>query len=349
MTENLFNVLGVLTAFITVMLIFSIAVTSLVQATQGLLRWRARNLQNSLAKILGSALGEGHGRNTREDAIAILNEADAALINTKLDPKGMVSRFFGPQLSWMEPDELDRELLKQRKLGLTYEQKTDVSQKFRRSHHVMRKVFLRRVRLATIGWAFVIAVYYQISAPALLEELSADPQLVAQLEEQGRDMLQHADEGDPDDETKGAAEEGVASRAFFQLQPWQDGWCFFYHSKKADPECKAAATDPPGSWFERMQWSNIIGMLITVSLLSLGAPFWFDMLKSVVNLKDTIAREGNSDDSGDPKTGAAQETKSTDDRIELLTERMYATNNPIIKASLQKEINDLRLIKAEYP
>ena len=77
MTENLFNVLGVLTAFITVMLIFSIAVTSLVQATQGLLRWRARNLQNSLAKILESALGEGHGRDTLEDAIAILNGSTA--------------------------------------------------------------------------------------------------------------------------------------------------------------------------------------------------------------------------------------------------------------------------------
>ena len=79
MTEYLFDVLGVLIAFITVMLIFSIVITSLVQATQGLLRWRARNLQIGLAKILKSVQEEGSKDNPRENAIAILNQSDAAL------------------------------------------------------------------------------------------------------------------------------------------------------------------------------------------------------------------------------------------------------------------------------
>jgi hypothetical protein len=242
----------------------------------------------------------------------------------------------------MEPDELDRELRKQRQLGLSDAQKTDISQKFRRSQDAMSKVFLRRVRLATIIWAFLIAFYYQLSAPNLLEEFSGNPELVKQLEDQGRDMLERSDDNG---ESPPSGNGEPSEKIYFQLQPWESGWCFFYHSASADPNCKSAA-EPPKNTFERVQWSNIFGILITMLLLSLGAPFWFDMLKSVVNLKDTLAKHTDTDNA---ESGAAEESKSTDDRIELLMERMHATSNPIVKASLQKEINDLRLIKAEFP
>ena len=175
MSENLFDVLGVLTAFITVMLIFSIAITSLVQATQGLFRWRARNLQNSLAKILKSVQNDDSDDDAWKNAIALLNKSDAALVNSKLPATGVLSRFFGPQLSWMTPEELDRELRKQKDIGLDDAQATEVSEKFRRSQGAMSKVFLRRMRMATIFWAFVIAIYYQLSVPALLEDFSTDP------------------------------------------------------------------------------------------------------------------------------------------------------------------------------
>jgi plasmid maintenance system antidote protein VapI len=42
-----------------------------------------------------------------------------------------------------------------------------------------------------------------------------------------------------------------------------------------------------------LQWNNIIGILITAILLSLGAPFWFERLKDVMKLKDTLAKVTN--------------------------------------------------------
>ena len=54
MDSNLSNTLGVLIAFSTLMLLYSIVVTSLVQATQAVLRLRSRNLWRVLRNILES-------------------------------------------------------------------------------------------------------------------------------------------------------------------------------------------------------------------------------------------------------------------------------------------------------
>ena len=36
-------------------------------------------------------------------------------------------------------------------------------------------------------------------------------------------------------------------------------------------------------------WGHLRGLILTVLLLSLGAPFWFDALKHLVSLRPTIA------------------------------------------------------------
>lgn len=42
-------------------------------------------------------------------------------------------------------------------------------------------------------------------------------------------------------------------------------------------------------WQRAWTWSGLIGQLATAGLLSLGAPFWFNALKSLSNLRPTIA------------------------------------------------------------
>ena len=57
----------------------------------------------------------------------------------------------------------------------------------------------------------------------------------------------------------------------FNIGFWPDGWTF-YKDKRG------------------IQWQNIIGVLVTVVLLSFGAPFWYERLKDVVKLKDALSK-----------------------------------------------------------
>jgi hypothetical protein len=55
---------------------------------------------------------------------------------------------------------------------------------------------------------------------------------------------------------------------------------------------RVAATRPqwrvewrPWNWYRTTFWPKLIGLLVTAFALSLGAPFWFDMLNKVVNIR----------------------------------------------------------------
>jgi hypothetical protein len=50
----------------------------------------------------------------------------------------------------------------------------------------------------------------------------------------------------------------------FNIELWQEGWVFY------------KSTD------------NWLGVLLTVILLTLGAPFWYNILCTLVNLKDQL-------------------------------------------------------------
>ena len=55
------------------------------------------------------------------------------------------------------------------------------------------------------------------------------------------------------------------------------------------------------SYVEIGKWSwapfHLLGLLASVALLSLGAPFWFNILKSLTNLRPLLAKEVGQDSS----------------------------------------------------
>jgi hypothetical protein len=57
------------------------------------------------------------------------------------------------------------------------------------------------------------------------------------------------------------------------------------------------ALDPPSVNF----WTKVFGLLLTVLALSLGAPFWFDMLNKIINIRSSGPPPVKSDGSGNGK------------------------------------------------
>lgn len=46
-----------------------------------------------------------------------------------------------------------------------------------------------------------------------------------------------------------------------------------------------------GRWWATLSNKNLLGILVSVFLLSLGAPFWYDVLKRLINLRSVLARK----------------------------------------------------------
>jgi len=80
----------------------------------------------------------------------------------------------------------------------------------------------------------------------------------------------------------------------FGISPKLNDFKFYFEVKPAvvvdapkDPRCDCPAKTRRTSSVE-IHWGQIVGVLITGILLSLGAPFWFEQLKNLSNLRDTM-------------------------------------------------------------
>jgi hypothetical protein len=103
------DVLGVLIAFVSIILLLSIVVTGLVQATQAVFRVRGRNLLTSVARFLKTT-GRVTGKRSewRKQAAAVLNSGNVAVTDKRwLAPDSILKReLLGPTVSWVHAREL---------------------------------------------------------------------------------------------------------------------------------------------------------------------------------------------------------------------------------------------------
>jgi hypothetical protein len=115
------NIVGTLLAFVTIMLMLSLIVTSLVQFTQATLRLRARNLLVGVGALIEKhapkekveAIDKSPLRWNAHAAVAahVLNEADAPAKYLKT-PNSFGRVLMGPPISWVNSDDLARALVK---------------------------------------------------------------------------------------------------------------------------------------------------------------------------------------------------------------------------------------------
>jgi hypothetical protein len=50
-----------------------------------------------------------------------------------------------------------------------------------------------------------------------------------------------------------------------------------------------------GSWFERLKdWRKVPGMVLSILLISLGAPFWYNALKDLLKLRSSLSQKDDA-------------------------------------------------------
>jgi hypothetical protein len=203
------NMVGTLLAFVTIMLMLSLIVTSLVQFTQAALRLRARNLLVGVAALLKkhsalTKLPEAQTSPLRSDphlalAARVLNQADASP-KYIAEPNATGRVLMGPPTSWVPPDDLARAIVSTLGTATTPAEtpavagaapagtaggaysnvpatagtQAKVKEAFENMEPSIAKRFQFIIRIWTVAWSFVIAFAFQLSTPDLLKTLPSE-------------------------------------------------------------------------------------------------------------------------------------------------------------------------------
>jgi hypothetical protein len=363
--HSLFDFIGIFIGFVCIILLLSIAVTTMVQTIQAGLRLRGRNLQRGIRAVIETVYGT-EGLDTKTLALKALHSKNICILG-RIDeePEKKFKRRLGPPVSYIDPEDLPKAL---ESAGLDdaeqYDRAAEIIEAFNRMWKQLENRFLWIIRIVTVFCAIVVAGYFQVSTPALLEKLSKDAAfrdraadvaegiekpVVFPTHEELSDKALATLEGEfPGLEEKIEEASGIGSskaaivaeldsiladmgegkdKIIERYNELLDG----LYAEGKETALKEAG-DAPGmlatlditGWREEwgfyfksgsVKWGNVIGVLMTAALLTLGAPFWFEQLKRAMNLRDILSKgikkEGNGEDNEekDDQTGGGRKPK----------------------------------------
>lgn len=267
METTLSNTLAILVAFATLMLLYSIVVTSLVQATQSVLRLRSRNLWRVISRILESERTVD-SEDPSTNAFKVISSSASSVFKLINDPGPIARILLAPDVTWLDSGQL-RTALTQSKLGFTDAQVGNIVTKFSQTEKASSKRFQFLTRIVTIVWAGLIAVYFQLSTPDLLAMLSSN-------ESARQELIEHSETFT----NQGLGQEQkIKAQSMFYLEPGRLSKFLVYREGTGDASKLVII------------WKDAAGVVMTILLLTLGAPFWFNTLRSVVNLRDALNKD----------------------------------------------------------
>lgn len=264
----------------------SVIVSHINELAAGIFQFRAKQLEeaigqmlvdkaftdqlmsNSIMNSLFSAQSKSGKRGfpsyipTNTFALALLRQAFPNGIPTAVEElKVQINQIPSPSL---------RELL----MGLVNQGVTDANQLTKKVEEWYDQkmerasgVYKRKVQWFILLWAVLIVVLLNLDTLSIMKSLSSNDALREGIANKAITISAPATSGSADsaasiEQTKSALDNlGLAI-----------GW---------SPFIKANATF--GDWV-----SKVMGLLITVGAVSLGAPFWFDILNKVSNLRSTV-------------------------------------------------------------
>jgi hypothetical protein len=286
-------ILTVVLGVIFVLLMLSLFATSIMELLASILRLRGRNLRMALKNLLidekggGSGIFESfitnplykqlsfkYGKGVSNPPSYIDNDSfRTILFDVILGEDGLESQL-KTKIDALENEEM-RRILKQ--MIRDADGKIDVFKERVGSWYdsIMDRAsgyYKRRTQKILIGVGIVMALVLNADTLALYRSLETNPEVLARLEAAAevvaqRDNIEGLVKTDLD------VEEALAQVRSFkeQISPLGMGW-----------QNINLAVMTPYDWIVKA-----LGWLITAIAISLGAPFWFDLLKKIVNLRSS--------------------------------------------------------------
>ena len=173
--------------------------------------------------------------------------------------------------------------------------KTNVEVWFNNSMDRVSGWYKRKTQYVLLGIAALVTLLLNVDSLVLLNRLSQDTSLRAALVARAEAASKQTEElaarpaGTGSDDIKRAHDDLAAATAKLQELNLPTGWVSSAELQAAPDEDKAELTTRllPGSLGDgwSLARSHFIGWLLTALAISLGAPFWFDILNKFVNIR----------------------------------------------------------------
>ncbi len=302
--------LDVLIGFVMVMALMSLVITAMIQAVSASLGWRGLYLKEGLQALLAEAGG--------------LNPADAGRLAQEVLQHQLVSDStlssteFAPWLKWLTPLEIlfrrwklatalrkdemtavleaiEREgapaahpdVAIARAAAIVLPRAAVIENWFDRSMDRVSQRFGTMCRAWTIAFALILAFGVQLDSFQLLKKISEVPESRARLMTLSDNLQKSIDRVAP---SPGAAAANPASR--------EDTIAVLKEVKSRADEVTGSLGQAQfdilptsmGTLQDRFSSKrHLLGMLISVVLLSFGAPFWFNTLRQMLSLRSAVA------------------------------------------------------------
>ncbi|HMF97296.1 MAG TPA: hypothetical protein VKE96_23515 [Vicinamibacterales bacterium] len=304
----MFKSLDVLIGLAVIMLALSMAVTMMTQFVTTVLNSRGRHLRKGLADLLGQLDPAVRDQIANEIATAVLThplvsnsfgglgsvvhrdeftkllllltddssslrpEAKAALVkalqdNGITDPKATLARIRSMTLD-LEAARPHVGADARQAMAILQEAKSDfvakVNNWFDQTIDRVSMHFTATTRAITFGAALLVAVALQVDTIDLVNRLGADDTMRNAFVQQAASLGNTGQETAPDQKVERQYMAFLAEKGLISI-----------------PD--------PGHWLDHWRGVNALGVLITSLLLSLGAPFWYNALSSLIQLRSGIA------------------------------------------------------------
>lgn len=294
-----------LIGFAVVMLGASLLITILVQMVSALLGLRGTNLLWGIEVLLKTADSKLPAGNVKTIAESVLT--DPIISNSRfsqvraLPLVGQLTRRwkFASAIRFEELTKLLKKLAEENRIPsataiaqLLQSKAADLQTWFNAAMDRTAQRFITHTRLWTVIFAFLLAFVAHLDSFHLYNQISSKPELRARLGVLVEDMKKIAEK------TTAAVPAGTAQPTADEIKT---------RTKELSEDLQAIRNtldstqlrlipDPyPGFWTFPGEYGtpgkHFLGMLVSALLLSLGAPFWYNILKALTNLRPLLAQK----------------------------------------------------------
>lgn len=284
----LLDILGVLIAFCSVMLMFSLVVTAFIQFLQNNLKWRTAHLKLGLTALASHLFKKNNNWLSKDTLDNELLELMKPTI--KANRSGLFYQLFRNYERGHVNDEEIKAVL------TNLHQQSDCNTKpdldallneadrfFSRIETEMSSHFTRKTHF----WSFIIAgifvVLFQLDTFEVLNKVSQDKvyreSLVNQAQQQVTKPLKNCGALTTFDDIQSCLVSQQKNTALYGFTLLPKGESHFY--KAGEQQSHKTIWQLLSFW---------IGMIISTIFISLGAPFWFNRIKTLIQLKDKLSK-----------------------------------------------------------
>jgi|GEM_PF-2584852 len=274
--------INVVIGLIFIYLLFSLFVSLINEIISNLFNARGNQLYKSLKDLIGEDAVKNLYNDPRINilikpgsTISSLKTEFTEIKNEKL-PDFIPGEIFGEVLENFDNDKIKGKL---EKATVTLKQsRKELSNLYELAITETRATYRKNVRNLTLVIGLVVTVSFNVDSIKVFKELANDPQKAAFITAQAEAYI--------------AANDSLVQQNDAEIMELKEDLNELYKTQiNSLNSTLGLGWDSEVDILDQVSLLGILGWVITVLALSLGAPFWFDLLKRVINIKNEITKK----------------------------------------------------------